>query len=194
MDTYSKGMMQRVGLAQALVNDPELIVLDEPTDGVDVQGRRDVRDVLLKLKGQGKTIFLNSHLLSELELVCDEVAILNKGRVIKQGLISDLTVDRQRFEIEMEGEAEKVAGMLGSLAVMGAGNRGTVQFPGGEVLQLELAGNTLKVTNTDAASIQPIIDRLRAQGGIIRRVQSMRPSLEELFIESVEGAAPAKKN
>ena len=99
--TYSKGMMQRVGLAQSLVNDPELVVLDEPTDGVDVQGRRDVRDVLLRLKGEGKTIFLNSHLLSELELMCDRVAILVKGKVVKQGVISDLTMDRQRFEIEV---------------------------------------------------------------------------------------------
>src|SRR6185503_4870394 len=81
---YSKGMMQRVGLAQALMNDPELVVLDEPTDGVDPVGRRDIRDVLLRLRDQGKTVFLNSHLLSELEMICDRVAILVQGSVAMQ--------------------------------------------------------------------------------------------------------------
>ena len=82
ISSYSKGMQQRIGLAQALMNDPELIVLDEPTDGVDPIGRREIRDVLVDLRRQGKTIFLNSHLLSELEMVCDRVAILVQGEVV----------------------------------------------------------------------------------------------------------------
>ena len=81
MDKYSKGMLQRVGIAQALMNDPDLVVLDEPTDGLDPVGRRDVRELLLELKGQGTTVFLNSHLLSELEMVCDRVAILVQGKI-----------------------------------------------------------------------------------------------------------------
>src|SRR4029077_10815455 len=80
--TYSKGMKQRVGIAQALMHDPELIFLDEPTDGVDPVGRREIRALLQQLKAQGKTIFLNSHLLSEVELVCDRVGILQQGRMI----------------------------------------------------------------------------------------------------------------
>jgi ABC-2 type transport system ATP-binding protein len=88
---YSKGMMQRIGLAQAMINNPDLIFLDEPTDGVDPIGRKEIRDVLLKLKSLGKTIFLNSHLLSEIEMICDRVAILNKGVLIKEGRVEDIT-------------------------------------------------------------------------------------------------------
>ena len=100
--TYSKGMMQRVGIAQALMGDPDLVVLDEPTDGVDPVGRRDIREVLNRVREQGKTVFVNSHLLSELEQVCDRVAIMVKGRVAKQGTIDDLTEKSQRYEIELE--------------------------------------------------------------------------------------------
>src|SRR5688572_3396400 len=102
VSTYSKGMMQRVGLAQALASDPDLVVLDEPTDGVDPVGRRDIRDVLARLREQGKTVFVNSHLLSELEVICDRVAILVKGLVAKQGTLDELTVAKQRYEVEVE--------------------------------------------------------------------------------------------
>src|SRR4051812_2614038 len=85
ISSYSKGMLQRIGLAQALMNDPALVVLDEPTDGVDPVGRREIRDMLLALRQQGRTIFLNSHLLSELEMVCDRVAILVQGVVAMHG-------------------------------------------------------------------------------------------------------------
>src|SRR5262249_17217158 len=85
ISSYSKGMRQRVGLAQALMCNPDLIVLDEPTDGVDPVGRRDIQDLLRNLRAQGKTVFINSHLLSELEAICDRVAILVKGRVSRQG-------------------------------------------------------------------------------------------------------------
>jgi hypothetical protein len=95
-------MMQRVGLGQALMADPDLVVLDEPTDGVDPVGRRDIRDVLNRVRGQGKTVFINSHLLSELEMICDRVAILVQGRVAKQGTIDDLTAKSQRYDIEVD--------------------------------------------------------------------------------------------
>lgn len=172
---YSKGMMQRVGLAHALVNDPDLIVLDEPTDGVDVQGRRDVRDVLLRLKREGKTIFLNSHLLSELEVVCDRVAILVKGTVVRQGALADLTMDRQRFEIEVPADmVERAHTALTTTAVPS-----------------EAAGAIFKFGTTDPAAMQPAIDALRAAGCVIKRIQLMKPSLEELFMETVEGTAGA---
>ena len=82
---YSKGMMQRLGLAQAMINDPDLLFLDEPTDGVDPVGRAEIRDLLRNLKTRGKTIFLNSHLLSEVEMISDRVAILDKGRLLRSG-------------------------------------------------------------------------------------------------------------
>jgi ABC-2 type transport system ATP-binding protein len=88
---YSKGMMQKLGLAQSMINNPDLIFLDEPTDGVDPIGRKEIRDILMGMKEKGKTIFLNSHLLSEVEMICDRVAILNKGDLIKEGNVDDLT-------------------------------------------------------------------------------------------------------
>ena len=85
---YSKGMMQKLGLAQSLLNEPDLIFLDEPTDGVDPIGRKEIRDILVELRKKGKTIFLNSHLLSEVELVTDRVGILNKGKLLREGTVT----------------------------------------------------------------------------------------------------------
>ena len=103
VSTYSKGMMQRIGLAQAMMNDPDLIVLDEPTDGVDPVGRREIRDVLAALKKRGTTVFINSHLLSELELICDRVAILVGGQVARQGTVDELALGQGRYEIQLAG-------------------------------------------------------------------------------------------
>ena len=105
IQSYSKGMRQRVGIAQALVNDPEFVILDEPTDGVDPVGRKDIREVLLTLKARGTTVFINSHLLSELELVCDRVAILVKGALAAAGTLDELTRDSRRYEIVVAGPA-----------------------------------------------------------------------------------------
>ena len=167
--TYSKGMRQRVGLAQALMNDPELVILDEPTDGVDPVGRRDIRDVLLALRDQGKTIFINSHLLSELEMVCDRVAILVQGRVVRQGRIDDLTADSRRYEIVIDSAAPPWAARQSDLRVeAGADGRSTLICKG-----------------VEASSIQPILDRLRADKLTIVSVQPVRETLEDLFMRSV---------
>ncbi len=169
VSTYSKGMMQRVGLAQALVNDPELVLLDEPTDGVDPVGRREIRDILLRLRTEGKTIFLNSHLLSELEMICDRVAILVQGRVAQQGRIADLTADSQRYEIVIEGAAPSWAAAQPELRIdTGADHRTTLTCRGAE-----------------AASVQPIIDRLRKGKMTIISVRPVRETLEDLFMRAV---------
>src|SRR5688500_7001109 len=118
ISTYSKGMAQRVGLAQALINDPDLVVLDEPTDGVDPEGRRDIREVLQRLRGEGKTVFINSHLLSELEVISDRVAILVGGRVARQGTIDELTVAKQRYEVEVEPGPDALATWRALLAAI----------------------------------------------------------------------------
>src|SRR5438128_9965134 len=97
--TYSKGMKQRVGIAQALFHDPELIFLDEPTDGVDPIGRKAIRGLLERLREQGKTMFINSHLLSEVELLCDRVGILQRGEMIREGGVDELTRQRGLFVI-----------------------------------------------------------------------------------------------
>ena len=112
--TYSKGMKQRLGIAQSLLHDPEVIFLDEPTDGVDPLGRREIRELMGRLKEKGHTIFLNSHLLGEVELICDRVAILQQGELVREGTIAELTEaegavrDRARARAAVpRGEAER---------------------------------------------------------------------------------------
>jgi ABC-2 type transport system ATP-binding protein len=174
---YSKGMRQRIGLAQALINDPELVLLDEPTDGVDPVGRREIRAVLVELKSRGKTVFLNSHLLSELEMVCDRVAILVQGVVSSQGTLDDLTRGQQRYDIEVE--ASDAAGVGAALDGRCSGG----VLPTGEAVTVD--GPRVRVGTTDAARVQPVIDALRRSGLTIRSVRSFRPSLEDLFMQAV---------
>lgn len=109
--SFSKGMTQRVGLAQALLNDPDVLFLDEPTSGLDPMGRREIRDIILSLKSRGKTVFLNSHLLSEVELVCDRVAILKRGQMMRLGRVDDL-VSRGGVEIHVNGDKRTLPSAL----------------------------------------------------------------------------------
>lgn len=109
--SFSKGMTQRVGLAQALLNDPDVLFLDEPTSGLDPMGRREIRDIILALKARGKTVFLNSHLLSEVELVCDRVAILKRGQMMRLGRVDEL-VSRGGVEIIAHGSRTALAANL----------------------------------------------------------------------------------
>lgn len=171
--TYSKGMMQRVGLAAAMMNDPELILLDEPTDGVDPVGRRDIRDVLLQLKQRGKTVFINSHLLSELEMICDRVAILVGGLVARQGTLDELALGKGYYEIQFSPPPGETGGEWNQVSMPGIPN-------------LSVNGDVLRIESIDPAAVQPAIDRLRAAGGVIRRVQLIRPTLEDLFMEAVQ--------
>ncbi len=172
VDKYSKGMLQRLGLAQALMNDPELLVLDEPTDGLDPVGRRDVRQLLLELQQQGTTVFLNSHLLSELEMVCDRVTILVDGLVARQGTLAELTEHTVEYRVTFSGDAKPIRDKLMALG-------GTLD---GDMLVLA-GGGTQKV---NAA-----IDLLRSQGLSIESVQPHRFSLEDILVEAMSGGAPA---
>jgi ABC-2 type transport system ATP-binding protein len=200
---YSKGMRQRVGIAQALACDPDLVVLDEPTDGVDPVGRREIREMLMRIKEQGKTVFLNSHLLSELEMVCDRVAILVQGKVKSQGTINELTIDRQVYEVEVaslagEENADALAGVLtsrtGARLLAGRAEETSVvtrarrvgvtgELASGEAFEID--HNMIRVKSTDANVMQPIIDALRERAYVIRGVRMVRPSLEDLFMEAV---------
>src|SRR5690606_34281786 len=119
MQTYSKGMKQRIGLAQALMNNPELIFLDEPTDGVDPVGRREIRELLVELKRRGTTVVLNSHLLGEAEMVGDRVSILVKGEVRAGGTLDDLALGKRRYEIELALREHDHAGDLVARAMPG---------------------------------------------------------------------------
>ncbi|MDP6987540.1 MAG: ABC transporter ATP-binding protein [Phycisphaerales bacterium] len=164
VSTYSKGMLQRLGIAQALMNDPKLLVLDEPTDGVDPVGRREIRDLLAEFRAEGRVVFLNSHLLSELEMVCDRVAILVRGEVTMQGTIDSLTADSRRFEIDIEGTPPKWA----AAACDG------------------VDASMLMIRGENPEPVQPLIDRLRGDGVTIKAVRPVRESLEDLFMRAVD--------
>lgn len=173
---YSKGMRQRIGVAQALMNDPDLVLLDEPTDGVDPVGRRDIRNVLLEMKRRGKTVLLNSHLLSELEMMCDRVAILVRGSVVGQGTIEHLTKDQERYEIALDTAADEAV-----LEIVRAAMRDA------DVLaeSVELLNGMLVIGDGNPVRVQPVIDALRSGNRVIRSVRLVRPSLEDLFMRAV---------
>jgi ABC-2 type transport system ATP-binding protein len=194
---YSKGMRQRVGIAQAIVNSPDLVLLDEPTDGVDPVGRREIREMLQELKRQGTTVFVNSHLLSELEMVCDRVAILVQGRVASQGTIDELTVDRQRYEIEVECADSHVDSKLRATVSRWIGpGQSAGAFEGGTTISIHIEAPhepaMIKVGTAEANLVQPLIDGARSAGLTIRAVRPIRPSLEDLFMEAVTDPTTGK--
>lgn len=165
--TYSKGMRQRVGIAQALVNEPELVFLDEPTDGVDPQGRVEIRKMIEAMRAAGRTVFVNSHLLGEVEQVADRVAIVSRGRIIESGTVAELTRRGTFYELR---------------------TLGPVPFELKD--QLESGGarvfaDRIEVAGEDARAIQPAIDLLRGSGVPIREIRESRSSLEEVFLEAV---------
>lgn len=171
--TYSKGMKQRLGIAQALMHEPEVIFLDEPTDGVDPVGRREIRELLQELKKRGTTIFLNSHLLGEVELVCDRVAILDRGEVIRLGTIGELTRQKGTFLV---GVAD---GQF---------------FPSDEVVRMgyhvQRAGTLWEVGVSEGQTIDPVVDLIREKGLNLRHLVEKRQTLEDLFVQTVEAVEP----
>lgn len=170
---YSKGMQQRLGLAQALLHDPQLLILDEPTDGVDPVGRSEMRQVLQRLKGEGKTIFINSHLLQEVELVCDRVAIMDKGEVRRSGLIDEITRGHQAdYEFLVLGPEPLVRTTLGGLSVTE-----TSTLSGGQT--------RLIVRAADQAAVDSAVDRLRSAGISIQQFAPRRETLENAFLDIV---------
>jgi ABC-2 type transport system ATP-binding protein len=176
---YSKGMLQRLGLAQAILHDPRLLVLDEPTDGVDPVGRNQIRNILKRLKEQGKSIFLNSHLLQELELVADRVAIMVGGVVRKFATVDELTAsDGGDVEIEVIGVEDDVRAAAAAAASAAAASIRDLR---------PLVGNrcTFVVTSENPRQLNSVIDRLRQRRVDILRITSQRQTLEEVFMELV---------
>ncbi|MCB9839196.1 MAG: ABC transporter ATP-binding protein [Phycisphaeraceae bacterium] len=171
---YSKGMKQRLGVAQSLINDPDLVLLDEPTDGVDPLGRKEIRDIIARMKDNGKTVFVNSHLLSELELICERVAIMVKGEVVQQGAIEDLTEASRRYEFRVSvGENQDENALIAQAIDL---NDGSIEYTPGVV----------RTTVSDVHAIQPMIDALRARGVTIHAIRPTRSSLEDLFMSAVK--------
>jgi ABC-2 type transport system ATP-binding protein len=167
--TYSKGMVQRIGLAQALLNDPELIFLDEPTSGLDPLGSRDIRDLILEMRNRGKTVFICSHFLAELETFCDRVAILHRGRLLKVGRVQELLVDPSRMEVRASGVPPEALQKLQSLGALTSEN--------GQI--------TIEVA--DGSPVQDVLQLLHSSGAHLDSVQQKRHTLEQVFIEAVRG-------
>lgn len=168
--TYSKGMMQRLGLAQALINDPDLIFLDEPTDGVDPIGRKEIRDILLELKSKSKTIFLNSHLLSEVELITDRVAILNKGQLLREGTVQELTEKKEEYRLTAEFKESEF------------------KMPENyeEVNISHIKDGSYIVKAGDTAQLNRFIDYLRQNNVLISGIIKEKSTLEEMFISLIQ--------
>lgn len=164
---YSKGMQQRIGLAQSLLNDPELLFLDEPTGGLDPIAHIEIRDLILQMRDEGKSVFISSHQLSDVEQICDRVAILDKGKVKAQGRL-DVLLAGGRVEVTADGVNEAVANS--------ARNADTI---------VSFAGGRLIVDMADTSSHDGLIDAIRTAGGKVISVIPRRKRLEDLFVETV---------
>lgn len=174
--TYSKGMKQRLGIAQSMFHDPAVIFLDEPTDGVDPVGRREIRDLMQQLKERGHTIFLNSHLLGEVELICDRVAILQRGELARQGTVADLTRQKGRYEIGLAPGQ---------------------QFPSDAVVKMGFTvaplpdrSGLVEVGVAEGQSIDPVLALLHEKGLNLRHLIEKKQSLEDVFVSMVDAAEP----
>jgi ABC-2 type transport system ATP-binding protein len=168
---FSKGMLQRVGLAQALINDPEVVFLDEPMSGLDPIGRREVRDLISALKQEGKTVFMCSHILSDIEVLCDRVAILKSGRLAQVGYLNELR--------------QQVAGSdLIEVIVRGADELTLKRYlPEENEFRISSTPAGLRIEVTDERDVDQVITALRKVGGKLVTVQPLRQSLEYLFMD-----------
>jgi ABC-2 type transport system ATP-binding protein len=164
---FSKGMLQRIGLAQALINDPELVILDEPMSGLDPVGRREVRDLILELKQAGKTVFFSTHILSDTELICDRVGILSKGDLKAVGKVSELLAHRvHSYEVAYSGVSP--GPLPGVEAVISQDGEGTL------------------VRARDEAAVRSLVEEILKRGGTLRAVVPQREKLEDLFLREIQ--------
>jgi len=167
INQYSKGMQQRIGLAQALLNDPKLLFLDEPTGGLDPIAHREIRDLILGFREEGRTVFISSHELSEVELICDRVAIINHGVIVAQGKLTDLLAG---------GRVEILVGKLDRsvFSDMKIADGNIHDTPAGVLFDVP-----------EGSEINAIIDGARAKGGQIVSIVPRKKRLEDLFVEAV---------
>lgn len=169
---FSRGMRQRVGIAQALLNNPELLVLDEPTSGFDPVGRRMVRDLLMEVKKRGTSIFLCSHILSEVEDICDRVVIIKRGKVIQQGALSEIVGAHSGYEITFTDPTGAIAAQLKTL--------GLAANPAEELMQ---------TATDDEALAQRAVDVIRAYDGTLKAFTPRTRTLEDVFLNTVGPSA-----
>jgi ABC-2 type transport system ATP-binding protein len=168
---YSKGMLQRIGIAQALVNDPEIVFMDEPMSGLDPIGRREVRDLLLSLRTQGKTVFFSSHILSDVEALCDRAAILSRGKLVRCGTVQELT--------GIEGSAVEVV-------ALGIHSAGLDRFSQtlSSLQSANATPNGVHLVLSDESEIDKTLVLIRELGGKLFSINPRRVSLEDVFADT----------
>jgi ABC-2 type transport system ATP-binding protein len=168
---FSKGMLQRVGLAQCLINDPKLVFLDEPMSGLDPIGRREIRELIAELRETGTSVFMSTHILSDIEALCDEVAILRNGRLAAKGNLHDLLTDsHEQRGYEVSAKVDENAVRL-SLASLNGSARITPK-PNGVIIGVD-----------DESQIDNVLAGIRQAGGKLIAIEPVKQSLEELFVE-----------
>ncbi|MGZ7042619.1 MAG: AAA family ATPase, partial [Thermoanaerobaculia bacterium] len=173
---FSKGMTQRLGLACALIHSPQVLLLDEPTDGVDPVGRREIRDLLREEAKNGTAVLLNSHLLSEIELTCDRVAVLRKGKVAAAGTIDELTRTTAKYKLVANPMDEA---LLAAFRESGA--------------QADRVNGHIELGVNDLQHLNSLIDQLRSRGTVLSELSPLRSTLEDVFVDLIkaeEVAAP----
>jgi len=167
--TYSKGMLQRIGVAQALVHDPSVLFLDEPMSGLDPVGRKEIRDLIMRLNAEGKTVFMNTHILSDVEMICDRVAIIVSGRIAYQGELEAFHADRKLYDVTLSSLpadfAEEMEARVGA-PLAGRGERVLVRVAEKEMHEL--------------------VQAALARGARLEEVVRHREDLEALFLRTVE--------
>jgi len=169
---YSRGMVQRLGIAQALLSDPQLLVLDEPTSGLDPAGRKEVKDLIHTMKNEGKTIFLSSHILSEVEQICDRAIIINKGRLVRMGSLNELLGTGDLVEIvadQLPADMEPLLGEWGAT--------------------IDRGGHGVRIT-VAAARKRDLAEKLWAAGCDVVSMVPVRSSLEDLYMKLVGSGEP----
>ncbi|MBN2202490.1 ABC transporter ATP-binding protein [bacterium] len=166
--TFSRGMMQRLGMAQALINDPDLLILDEPMSALDPIGRKDFRDLILDLKNRGKTLFFSSHILSDAELVADRCGILNRGRLVQTGILGDL-LESQTGSIE--------------IAFIPAGGRPSAEDLARFSFSEQGGNRVVRVTRPE--DVTAVVAAVQAHGGRLVSVSPQRKSLEDVFMAEI---------
>ncbi|MBP7476334.1 MAG: ABC transporter ATP-binding protein [Pyrinomonadaceae bacterium] len=168
---YSKGMLQRVGLAQSLINDPEIVFLDEPMSGLDPVGRREIRELIAGLRAKGKTVFMSTHILSDIEALCDEVAILRRGKLAASGRLDDLLMSDEAsraLEVNIHGVAAESI-------------REQIEFIAGASIEPRPNGAVIQIL--DESDIDAVLTITRESGGRLASIHPVKQSLEELFVK-----------
>jgi ABC-2 type transport system ATP-binding protein len=181
--TFSKGMLQRIGIGQAVIADPRLVILDEPTSALDPIGRREVRDLIRTLRERGVAVFLNSHLLSEVEMVCDRVAIIDRGRVVRQGSMAELVRGALEVEVRVKGASERVLAEIERRWPRVTRPGGAATAPG------DAAGTdvrTLRYALPDERDAAGLADLIVRDGARLLALVPHQATLEDLFVEAVE--------